>query len=272
MKLHPTALVDASAVLGEGVEIGPYAVIGPEVTLGAGTVIGPHVVIHRYTTLGADCRVHAHACLGDTPQDLAFKDAPTHVRIGDGVVLREGVTVHRGTKEGTATVVGDGCYLMANSHLAHNVKLGRKVILANGALLAGYVEVGDQVFISGNAAVHQFVRIGRLAMVGGESSISVDVPPFCTARTGAYNVLAGLNTVGLRRNGFPPEERLALRGAYRLLFRSGLPWPEALGQLQARFPAGPVQEWLAFIRASKRGICRPPRNPGATAGPGDETD
>lgn len=272
MNLHPTAIIDAQAELGEAVEVGPYAVIGPAVSIGAGTVIGPHVVIHRYTTLGANCRVHAHACLGDIPQDLAFKDAPTYVRVGDGVVLREGVTIHRGTKEGTVTEVGDGCYLMANSHLAHNVKLGRKVILANGALLAGYVEVGDQAFISGNAAVHQFVRIGRLAMVGGGGSISVDIPPFCTTRTGAYNVLAGLNTVGLRRNGFLPEDRLALRGAYRLLFRSGLPWPEALDQLQTRFPAGPVQEWIAFIRASKRGICRPTRKPGDASGGAEETD
>lgn len=257
MLLHPTAIIDSSAELGEGVEVGPYSIIGPDVVLGAGTVVGPHAVIHRYTTLGPRCRVHAHTSLGDLPQDMAFKDVPSYTRVGEGVVLREGVTIHRGTKEGTTTVVGDGCFLMANSHVAHNCVLGRQVILANGVLLAGYVEVGDKVFISGNAAVHQFVRIGRLAMVGGESSLSVDLPPFCVARTGGVNTLAGLNTVGLRRGGLSSAERLAVRAAYHRIFLSALNRRDALATLRSEQPAPVVLELLDFIAASKRGVCRP---------------
>jgi len=259
MSIHPTALIDRTAQVDASAEIGPYVVIGPNVIIGAGCQIGPHVVIHRYTTLGRNCRVHANACLGDVPQDLGFKESPTFVRIGNDVVMREGVTIHRGTKEGTVTEVGDGCYFMANSHLAHNVKLGSNVVLANGVLLAGYVEVGDRVFVSGNAAIHQFVRVGRLAMVGGESSISVDVPPFCVARTGALNTLSGLNTVGLRRAGLSSAERLALRAAYHRIFRSGRNRREVLAEVRSEQPSAPVLELLDFIAASKRGVCRPRR-------------
>ncbi len=265
MLLHPTAIIDRGAELGAGVEVGPYSIIGPDVVIGPGTIIGPHAVIHRYTTLGAQCRVHAHAIIGDFPQDMAFKDVPSFTRVGDGVVLREGVTIHRGTKEGTATVVGDGCFLMANSHVAHNCLVGRQVILANGVLLAGYVEVGDKVFISGNAAVHQFVRIGRLAMVGGESSLSVDLPPFCVARTGGVNTLVGLNTVGLRRGGISSPERLALRAAYHRLFMAGVNRREAVAALREEQPAPVVLELLDFIATSKRGVCSPRRSDPADA-------
>lgn len=260
MLLHPTAIIDRGAELGAGVEVGPYSIIGPDVVIGAGTVIAPHVVIHRYTTLGANCRVHAHAVIGDVPQDMAFKDTPTYTRVGDGVVMREGVTIHRGTKEGTVTVVGDGCFLMANSHVAHNCVLGRQVILANGVLLAGYVELGEKVFISGNAALHQFVRVGRLAMVGGESSLSVDLPPFCVARTGSVNTLAGLNTVGLRRAGLASAERLALRAAYHRLFLDYANRREAVAALREEQPMPVVRELLDFIATSKRGVCSPRRS------------
>ena len=146
-RIHPTAIIEDGAAIGDDVEV------------------GPHAVIFRHATIGPHCRIHTGAVIGDVPQDLAFKNVESFVRIGAGCVIREHVTIHRGTKEGTGTVVGDGCYLMAHSHLGHNVQLGRRVILANGALLAGYVEIGDLAFISGNACVHQFVRIGRLAML-----------------------------------------------------------------------------------------------------------
>jgi UDP-N-acetylglucosamine acyltransferase len=206
--------------------------------------------------MGRDCVVHAGAVLGETPQDLAFKPVPSTVEIGDRCVIREGVTIHRGTAEGSVTRTGNDCYLMANSHLAHNVTLGNQVILANGVLLAGYVEVGDRAFLSGNAVVHQFVRIGRLAMLGGLSGISQDVPPFCTTESGVVNRLAGLNTVGLKRAGIPPETRTALKQAFRILFRSGLTRTTAVADLRSGPDLPPeVEEVLRFVEGSKRGVC-----------------
>jgi UDP-N-acetylglucosamine acyltransferase len=269
MSIHPTALIDRAAQVDPTVEVGPYAVIGADVVIGAHTQIGAHAVIHRYTTVGERCRVHAHACLGDLPQDMAFKESPTYVRIGHDVVLREGVTVHRGTKEGTTTDVGDHCYLMANSHVGHNSILGHHVILANGVLLGGYVEVGDRAFISGNCAIHQFVRVGRLAMVGGVAAMSVDVPPFCVTRTGLLNSLAGLNTIGLRRNGISSEDRLALRAAFHRVFRSGRNRREVVAELRQEQPSPLVLEFLDFIAASKRGVCRPRRGGQTTASDGE---
>ena len=190
MKQHASAIVDKSAVIGNDVEIGPFAVIGADVDLGDGCVIGPHAVIHPYTALGSGCRVHAGAVIGDLPQDLAFKQVRSFVEIGADCVLREGVTVHRGTEEGTKTSLGDECFLMANSHVGHNCLVGDGVILANGALLGGRVEVGAGAFISGNSAVHQFVKVGRLAMLAGLSGISKDLPPFCTTHGATINHLA----------------------------------------------------------------------------------
>ena len=270
MSIHPTALVDASAELGEGVEVGPYSVIGPQVKIGAGTVIGPHVTIHRYTTLGANCRVHDHAAIGDTPQDLSFRDVVSYTRVGDGVVMREGVTIHRGTKEGSVTEVGDGCFFMANSHVGHNGKLGRQVILANGVLLAGHVEIGDKAFLSGNVMVHQFCRIGRLAMLSGGMGASCDVPPFCTTLMLSRNTLAGLNTVGLRRNGVSSEDRLALRAAYHLLFRSRHLLREAVALLQQQHVSGPARELADFIATSKRGVCTAERQSAAAPADGED--
>lgn len=256
MAIHSTAIIDPSARLAADVDVGPYVVIGPKVEVGAGTTIGPHAVLIANLKLGAGCRVHAHAVLGDTPQDTAFHGAESSVEIGDGVTIREGVTIHRGTKDGTVTRVGDGCFLMGNSHLAHNVVLGRGVILANGVLLGGYVEVGDNAFISGNSAVHQFCHIGRLAMVAGEASISQDVPPFCMTATGAFNVIAGLNVVGLRRAGLSAEERLHVKRAFNFLYRSGLNPAQAVERITTELPVGPAHEIAHFIRRGKRGFCR----------------
>ena len=171
MSIHPSAMVNPNAVLGDHVTVGPFAFIDRDTQIGEDCVIGPHSVILRYTSLGRSCRVHAGAVLGDLPQDLAFKDEPSYVKIGANCVLREGVTIHRGTKTDTSTVLGDNCFLMANSHLGHNVQLGHGVIIANGALLAGHVEVGERAFISGNVVIHQFVRIGRLAILSGCSAV-----------------------------------------------------------------------------------------------------
>ncbi len=255
--IHPTALVHPEAILGEDVTVGPFAILDRAVRIGARTRIGPRVTLFPHTEVGADCVIHDHAVLGDLPQDLAFKGGTSAVRLGDGCVVREGVTVHRGTKPDTETVVGDGCFLMANSHVAHNCRLGRQVILANGVLLAGYVEVGDRAFISGNSVVHQFCRIGTLVMMSGLTAASKDVPPFCIIRSGHLNAVAGLNTVGLRRAGLSSDDRQALRRAFHVLYQAGLNISQAVARLRAeRNTCEPVRQLCDFIETSRRGICR----------------
>lgn len=254
MPIHPTAIVDPRSLIAPDAEIGPYAVIGPDVQIGPDVVVGPHAVIVSHTRIGAGTHIHAHAIIGDTPQDVAFRDQPSWVVIGRNVIVREGVTIHRGTKPDTVTTIGDGCFLMANSHVAHNCTLGERVILANGALLAGYVEVGSGAFLSGNVIVHQFCRIGRLAMMSGGSGISQDLAPFCTTFSLTRNRLAGLNIVGLRRAGFTPDQRLQVKRAFRLLFRSGLSFDEAIERIRAELPPGPAQEMADFVAASRRGV------------------
>jgi len=256
MNLHPTAIIDPHAVLGQNVTVGPFVVVEADVEIGDGCTIGPQVVVHRYTTLGAGCRIHAGAVLGDLPQDLGFAGDVSSVRIGHNCVIREGVTINRGTKAGTATVVGAGCFLMANSHLGHNVQLGDQVIVANGALLAGYVEVGERAFVSGNVLIHQFTRVGRLAMLSGGAGLGKDVPPFCTVHGVMSNTVAGLNLVGLRRAGFSVDERQQIKRAFDLLYRSGRNVTQAVAALKTDFPTGPAAEFAPFIEASRRGICR----------------
>jgi UDP-N-acetylglucosamine acyltransferase len=256
MNIHSTAIVNPKAELGANVTIGPFCVIDADVKIGDNTSIGPHVTILPYTFIGANCSIHANAVLGDLPQDMAFKDAVSYVRIGANCTIREGVTIHRGTKPETSTVAGDGCYLMANSHMAHNVQLGNQVILANGALLAGYVEVGDSAFISGNAVIHQFCRVGKLAMMSGNSAVSKDLPPFCTVRSSRVNSIAGLNVVGLRRAGFGAPDRLAIKRAFHILYRSGLNVSQATAQIRAESSIKAVLEFCEFVEQSKRGICR----------------
>ena len=256
MNIHPTAIVDPAANLGANVEVGPYAIIGADVTIGVGTRIGPQTVVHPFTTIGKNCAIHAQAVLGDVPQDLAFKPATkSSVLIGDGVTIREHVTIHRGTKQDTATEVGDGCFLMVGAHLAHNVKLGAGAIIVNSALLAGYVEVGPGAIISGNAVIHQFIRIGRLAMLSGLSGISKDVPPFCVCRGVHLNTVVGLNTVGLRRAGIGSDERKQIKRAFAILYRSGLNFREVPAAIRREFTTGPALEIADFVATSKRGIC-----------------
>src|SRR5580658_4986539 len=207
--IHPTAIISPGAQLDSSVEVGPFSVIDAHVSIGPRCRLGPHVYLTGCTTIGADNDFHANCVIGDAPQDVKYKDEPTGLRIGAHNLFREGATVHRSAKPGAETVIGSHNFLMVNSHVGHNARLGDHVIVANGALLAGHVEVEDSVFISGNCLVHQFVRIGRLAIMQGGSAISLDLPPYMVAR--GVNGICGLNSIGLRRAGISSAERLELK-------------------------------------------------------------
>jgi UDP-N-acetylglucosamine acyltransferase len=253
MKIHTTAIISDNARLGADVTVGPYAIIESDTTIGAGTEIRAHACVKRFTTLGRDNVIYEGAIIGGEPQDLSFTGGESHVRIGDRCAIREGVTIHRGTQPGSATVIGSDCYLMAYAHVAHNCQLGDRVILANNVALAGHLEISDRVFISGGVVVHQFCRLGRLAMIGGNAKIVQDCLPFVTT-DGVPGRASGLNVVGLRRAGFTASDLRTLKEAYRLLLRAGLPLAEALGQM-AQMNDANVNELIEFVRGSKRGFC-----------------
>jgi UDP-N-acetylglucosamine acyltransferase len=252
--IHPTAIIHPNARLAAGVRVGPYAVIDGEVELGAECEVGPQVYITGVTKIGARNKFHAGSVIGDAPQDLKYKDAPSRLRIGDGNVFREHVTVHRSTKAEDETVIGSNCLLMACSHVGHNSVVGDHVILANGALLAGHVTVQDRAFISGNCAVHQFTRVGTLAIMQGGAFVSQDVPPFTVAQCGP-NAICGLNAVGLRRAGLTAEQRLELKRLYHALFRSGKNLRTAVAEAQKTFTGAAAQTMLEFVAGAKRGVC-----------------
>lgn len=255
MDIHSTAVVESGARLGNDVTVGPFCYIQNGAEVGDGCVLQSHVTVLAYTTLGRRCRVHSGAVLGGAPQDTGFKGGVSYVRIGDDCVLREGVTVNRGTKPESITVLGDRCMLMANAHCAHNVELGSDVTIANCTALAGYVTVGDRAFISGTVGVHQFVRIGRMAMLGISSVLTKDVPPFCLVRPSSVNGVGGLNVVGMRRGGLTADQRAAIKTAFRIIYRSGMNVHQALAMLEQNELTPAVREMADFIRTSPRGIC-----------------
>lgn len=257
MNFHPTAVVAPDVKLGANVRVGPYAVIEEDVVLGDGCDIAAHAVIKRHTRMGARNRVAEHAVIGGDPQDFKFKaDCLSYTEIGDDNWLREGVTVHRGSRDGSVTRLGKGCFLMAYSHVAHDCTVGNNVVMANTAGIAGEVVVQDRAFISAAVTVHQFCRVGRNAMVGLSSKVVQDALPFCIT-DGNPGRARGLNLVGLRRNGFAREEIGALKDAYRLLY-SRVPLGESLREMRAMGSAA-VGELADFIEASKRGFAHPTR-------------
>jgi UDP-N-acetylglucosamine acyltransferase len=251
--IHPTAIVHPKAEVDPSVVIGPYAVIDQFVRIAAHCVLGPHVYITGNSWIGEHNQFFAGAVIGEAPQDLKYRSAPTGLRIGSHNVFREHVTVHRSTKAEEETSIGSHNFLMAGSHVAHNCRVGDQVIIANGALLGGHVVVEDRAFISGNCLVHQFVRVGALALMQGGSAISKDLPPFTIARWD--NGMCGLNVVGLRRAGFTPAERLELRQLYRALFRTEAKLQTAIAQASQRFTSKPAKLLLEFVAAAKRGLC-----------------
>jgi UDP-N-acetylglucosamine acyltransferase len=251
--IHKTAIIYPKAKLDATVRVGAFAVIDEGVELGANCIVGPHVYLTGQTKIGANNSFHAGCVIGDAPQDLKYKNEPTRLRIGDGNVFREHVTVHRSTTADGETVIGANNFLMANSHVAHDCAVGSHVILANGALLGGHAVVQDRAFISGNCLVHQFCRIGALAMMQGGAAISKDLPPFCVAS--GINEMCGLNVVGLRRANMSAGERLELKKLYHLLFRSAKNLRDALAEGRKNFSSASAGLLLEFVAGAKRGIC-----------------
>jgi UDP-N-acetylglucosamine acyltransferase len=256
--IHPTAIIDPKAEISEGVEIGPYSVIEKNVLIGEGTKIGPHVVIREGTYIGKQCQISQFASIGEAPQFLGYKGEKTFLQIGDHNIIREFVTLHRGTvKGGGKTVIGNENFLMAYSHVAHDCQIGNQVVMANGATLAGHILIEDCAIIGGLVAVHQFCRVGTYAIVGGLTGVLLDIPPYTKAQ-GDIAKLFGLNTIGLKRANFSEETLKALKKAYRIIFRSSLTLEKAMKRVvEDEISQTPeVQHFLQFIQCSKRGITR----------------
>jgi UDP-N-acetylglucosamine acyltransferase len=255
--IHPTAIVSPTAVLGDHVSIGAYTIIAENVRIGDRTEIGPHVVIDPFTDVGENCRIYQFASIGAVPQSLKFEGEKTLLTIGKGTTIREFVTINRGTVSGGGiTEVGEDNLLMAYSHIAHDCKTGRGVILANAATLAGHITIGKYATIGGIVAIHQFVRVGDYAFIGGASGLSKDVPPFVIA-AGPRATLHSLNTVGLKRHGFTSETLSALKKVYRIIFRIGLTLNEAIERSRAEVEQLPeVVQFIDFIQSSQRGVTR----------------
>jgi len=256
--IHPTAIIDPTAEISGGVEIGPYSVIEKGVSIGEGTKVGPHVVIREGTEIGKGCQVFQFSSIGEAPQFLGYKGEKTLLQIGDHNIIREFTTLHRATvKGGGKTVIGNENFFMAYSHVAHDCQIGNQVVMANGATLGGHILIEDHAIIGGLAAVHQFCRIGAHAILSGLTGVSQDVPPYMMA-AGSRAKLYGLNTVGLKRHQFSEQTIRALKKAYRTIFRSGLTLEKAMKAVgEDNISLIPeVRHLLDFIQRSKRGISR----------------
>jgi UDP-N-acetylglucosamine acyltransferase len=251
--IHKTAVIDAAATLGENVSVGPYSVIDADVVIGAGCTIGPHVQITGHTEIGRQCQIHKGAVIGDAPQDISYDGFVSYTKVGDHSVLREYVTVHRGSTPEAATVIGEHCMLMAFSHVAHDCQIGDHVIIANQSQIAGHVEIADRAIISGGVFVHQFCRIGTMCMIGGAAKITQDVPPFCLVNHDGK--IVSLNAIGLKRNGVSSEERRKIREAFKEILFGQKPRSQAVKDMAVKYQdAAFFDMFVTFVQASKRGI------------------
>jgi UDP-N-acetylglucosamine acyltransferase len=251
--IHPSAMIHPDAVIGENLKVGPYSIIDPHVRIGNDCRIGPHVYLTGHTTIGNENVFHSGAVIGDSPQDISYKDAPTRTKIGDRNTFREHVTIHRSTSETEATTIGSDNFFMASSHAGHNSHIGNRNVLANGALIAGHAIIEDQITFGGNAGVHQFSRIGRLAFLQGNSGVSQDLPPFLI--NSRINEVSGLNMIGMRRAGISSVDRIEMKKLYHLFFREGNSTSESMEKASDQFKSACCQEFLEFVKGSKRGIC-----------------
>jgi UDP-N-acetylglucosamine acyltransferase len=256
-KIKPSAHVSPQAKIFAGVEIGPYCIIGDDVEIGAGTVVGPYSLIQGHTTIGRECVITGYASIGGPPQDFKYKGEKTSLTIGEKNTIREFVTINRGTVHGGGvTTIGSHNLLMAYCHVAHDCKVGDHVVMGNLATLAGHVHVEDYVTVGGLSAAHQFTHIGAYAIIGGGSMISLDIIPYAKA-SGDRARIYGINTVGLKRNGFPDESIKAIGGAYKILFKQGLILKEALEVLRKEFPdSTEIARMVEFVKNSTRGLAR----------------
>lgn len=257
MEIHSTAVVHPKSSIAGGVKIGPYSLIGENVRIGSDTVIESHVVVEGWSEIGERCHLFPFVSIGAPPQHLRYRGEPTRVKIGNDNIIREFVTINRATAEGGGeTVLGQGNFIMAYSHIAHDCRVGNQVIMANASTLAGHIEVEDFAIVGGLVAIHQFVRVGCYAIIGGASAVPKDVPPYMCA-SGNRAQLFGLNTVGLKRHHFPEATMSALKQAYRIIFRSHITLTKAIEKVQAEVPDLPeIRHLLDFLQNSKRGICR----------------
>lgn len=269
--IHPTAIIDPSASIGAGTTVGPYSIIGPNVVLGRNNRVGPHVVIEGRTFIGDENTIYQFASVGAAPQDLKYRGEPSELRIGNGNIVRENVTLQPGTLGGgMLTSIGDQNLFMANTHVGHDSHVGNRCVIANGAALAGHVTVHDGVIIGGLSGIHQFVRLGSVAMIGAGAMVAQDIPPYCMAQ-GDRASIQGLNRVGLERNGGSREDLSVLREVYRLIFTPSS--SEAKSKVfkdrvaEARGLVGQNERGLAFvsfIEGSQRGIAPHHRGVGST--------
>ena len=253
---HPLAYIHPDAKIGKDVVIGPFVTIDKNVVIGDGTRIEPNVTIYEGARIGKNCRIFPGAVIAAVPQDLKFRGEETTVEIGDNNMIRECVTIHRGTASKGKTVIGNNCLIMAYAHIAHDCVLGSNIILANAVQLAGEVEVDDFAIIGGGTLVHQFSRIGGHVMIQGGSHINKDIPPYVRAARMPISY-TGINTVGLRRRNFSNETIALIQDVYRSLFASGMNTTEALAYIESEIPASKERdEIVAFVRASSRGIIK----------------
>jgi UDP-N-acetylglucosamine acyltransferase len=255
LKVHPTAIVDPGAQIGNNVEIGPYSIISRQAVLGENTIVQSHVVIEGSVTIGTDNLIGHGAIIGTAPQDLSFSpERRTRVEIGNDNVIREHCTIHRGSPEGSVTKIGDHNFLMVGAHIGHNCEIGNHVIIANNCLLGGHVRVDDQAFLGGGSVFHQYMRVGRLVMVQGNSRLGKDLPPFVIAAH--HNTVVGVNVLGLRRAGFSANDRNEIKEAFKLFYRSGRNTSQALVEAKKMKLGAPAREFFNFVaEATKRGIC-----------------
>lgn len=252
--IHPLAVVEPGAVIGQNVSIGPFCVIEAGAVVGDGCKLASRVVVKDRTTLGANNDISEGVVLGARAQHAVDTTPGGVLTIGDNNRIRENATLHRGYANDAATVIGNNNLIMVNAHIGHDCRVGSNTIIVNGAMLGGHVLVDDRAYISGGVAIHQFCRVGRLAMIGGLAKIVQDVPPYVTIEGGGITEVVGLNRVGLRRNGFTTEDVLQLKQAYRIIYRQGLRWSEVLQILKADFSAGPAAAFHEFLKNGKRGF------------------